>query len=321
MARRVAFERLLTSRLKMRQLALVVALHDRRSLRQAAAEIAISQPAATKMLQEIEQAFGVALFERHGWGMAPTLYGDTLARYARAILNGVREAGEEVAALASGARGKLRVGSVTGGVPTLLVPALRALNVSAPQLQVFVLVNASEVLASALRDGTLDVAVGPPLAPALASGIVSEALHRESLCIVARPEHPLAGMRSLRWRDIDGASWILQPQGSALRGSIDALFTRAHIRPGVAVIETVSIVATLSLLQAFDALSVLPLDLARHYESRRMLVRLALPAPGATEYVVMVPAERELSPSAAAFVKGLRSVVSASHARGAAHAT
>ena len=293
----------------MRQLALVVALHERRSLRQAAADVAISQPAATKMLQEVEDTFGVALFERHAWGMAPTLYGETLARYARAILNDVREAGAEVAALASGARGKLRVGGVTGAVPKLLVPAVRAVKARAPQLQVFVLVNGSEVLAGALREGTLDVGIGSPLAPALTHGISSDYLHGEPLCIVARPEHPLARARRLRWRDVDGASWILQPRGSALRETIDALFTRARIEPGVALIETVSIVATLTLLQEFDALSVLPLDLARHYEAQRMLVRLALPAPGTTEYVIMVRDDRELSPAAAAFVTSVRGVV------------
>src|SRR6266542_6070228 len=63
-------------RVKPRQLALVVALSQRRSLRQAAADIAISQPAATKLLADLEATFGVALFERHAWGMQPTIYGD-----------------------------------------------------------------------------------------------------------------------------------------------------------------------------------------------------------------------------------------------------
>src|SRR5581483_10751696 len=157
--------------------------------------------------------------------------------------------------------------------------------------------------ANALRDGTLEAAVGPPPAPALTRGITSEALTREELCVVARPEHPLARAARLQWRDLDRASWILQPVGSALRQSMDTLFARKRIRPGDSLVETVSIVATLALLPEMDALSVLPVDLARHYERNRMLVRLRLPAAGATDYVLMLRADRELSPPALAFAR------------------
>src|SRR5512141_2785792 len=108
-ARPAASDKVLYARLKARQLALLVALYDQRSLRKAASEVAISQPAATKMLHELEDAFGAPLFVRHAWGMEPTLYGEALTRYARGMLTDIREAREEVAALAAGTRGKLRV--------------------------------------------------------------------------------------------------------------------------------------------------------------------------------------------------------------------
>ena len=73
----------LRARLKARQLALLVAIADHRSLRRAATEVAVSQPAATRLLAELEDALGVPLFERASWGMQPTPYGDTLIRYAR----------------------------------------------------------------------------------------------------------------------------------------------------------------------------------------------------------------------------------------------
>ena len=150
----------LRARLKARQLALLVAIADHRSLRRAAQEIAVTQPAATRMLADLEDALGVPLFDRFAWGMQSTPYGDTLIRYARGVLTDLSEARDEIAALASGAKGKLRVGSVTGAVPRLLAPALRAVREGRPGLKVFVLVNTSDVLVSALRQGTLDVAIG-----------------------------------------------------------------------------------------------------------------------------------------------------------------
>jgi len=76
----------LIGRLKLRQMALLVALDLHRSLRRAAEAIAVTQPAATRLLRDLEQAFGAALFARHAWGMEPTAAGEALTRYARSLL-------------------------------------------------------------------------------------------------------------------------------------------------------------------------------------------------------------------------------------------
>jgi DNA-binding transcriptional LysR family regulator len=103
------------------------------------------------MLKELEDALGVPLFERFAWGMQATPYGDTMIRYARGVLTDLSEARDEIAALASGAKGKLRIGSVTGAVPGLVSPALQSVRQGRPGLKVFVLVNTSDVLAAALQ--------------------------------------------------------------------------------------------------------------------------------------------------------------------------
>jgi DNA-binding transcriptional LysR family regulator len=100
----------LLGRLRARHLALVVALDTHRSLRRAAAEIALTQPAATKLLHDLEDALGAPLFERHAWGMSPTPYGDTLVRHARGMLNDLAQAQSDIAAQRAGALGSLRVG-------------------------------------------------------------------------------------------------------------------------------------------------------------------------------------------------------------------
>src|SRR6266480_2594335 len=150
----------LKARLKARHLALLVAIAEHGSLRRAAQEIAVTQPAATRILADLEDALGVPLFDRHAWGMQSTPYGETLLRYARGVLTDLSEAREELAALAAGAKGRLRIGSVTGAVPRLLTPAIRAVRDGRPGLRLFVLVNTSDVLVAALREGTLDVAIG-----------------------------------------------------------------------------------------------------------------------------------------------------------------
>ncbi len=304
----------LRSRLKLRQLALVVALGEQRSLRKAAAEVAISQPAATKLLQEIETALAVPLFKRHPWGVEPTLYGDTLIRYAQGVLNDLAEARDELAALADGATGKLRVGGVTGAVPRLLVPAIAAVRRERPALQVFLLVNAGEMLVGALRQGTLEAVIAPRPNPNEMQGLASKALADDPLCVVAARGHPLAGQASIAPRMFAQYTWIVQPVETLIRQSVDALFAVHRLQLPGSVVETVSIVATLALLQSENALSVLPTELARHFEAHRLLVRLPLRLPAVRSgYELITRENRELSPAAQAFVDALRTVVRQPH--------
>ena len=59
----------LVNRLKFKHLALLVALDDARNLHQAAETINVAQPSASRMLVDIEEAFGFLLFERNACGM------------------------------------------------------------------------------------------------------------------------------------------------------------------------------------------------------------------------------------------------------------
>ncbi|MDP3762240.1 MAG: LysR family transcriptional regulator, partial [Ramlibacter sp.] len=107
-------------RIKSRQVMLLDALDEHRNLRRAAAAIHTTQPAATALLQQLEEGLGVVLFERHSRGMEPTVYGEVMIRYARGVLHDFAHAGDEMAALAAGAAGLVRIGSVMGATPVLL---------------------------------------------------------------------------------------------------------------------------------------------------------------------------------------------------------
>jgi DNA-binding transcriptional LysR family regulator len=132
-------------RLRTRQLMLLAELGTERNLGRAAAAMNITQPAATKLLLQIEEALGVQLFTRRPRGMEPTTSGEVLVRYARQVRNDFGLAREELQALASGLQGTLRVGSVPGAVPQLLAPALAAYQQRHPRVALSVVVDTSDV--------------------------------------------------------------------------------------------------------------------------------------------------------------------------------
>lgn len=122
------------SRLRLRQLRLMLALEELGSLRRAADEIGMTQPAATKMLHEAEDLLGVKLFERLPRGMRATPFGETLIYYSRMIfaeLSGMRE---ELVALESGNLGRVTVGAIPALASSLLTRTIATLKQSHPRL-------------------------------------------------------------------------------------------------------------------------------------------------------------------------------------------
>ena len=104
-----------------------------------------------------------------------------------------------------------------------------------------------------------------------------------------------------------------------MRADVDALLARARLRLPGDIIETVSIVATLALLQGSDAVSILPLDLALHYAGHGMLARLPLTFPaGGSATELLTRANRRLAPAAQDFVAALRSFAPRSAQKAAA---
>ncbi|OXS14586.1 LysR family transcriptional regulator, partial [Zobellella denitrificans] len=90
------------SRLRLKHMQLLVAIEDHGSLHKAARAISISQPGATKVLQEIEVSIGMLLFERTSKGIVANEAGRCVTRYSRLICNDIAHMREEITGLIEG---------------------------------------------------------------------------------------------------------------------------------------------------------------------------------------------------------------------------
>ena len=294
-----------TRRLKLRQLELLVQLAEHQSLARAAAAMSITQPAATKLLQEVEQTLGVALFERLPRGMRATPYGEIMMRHARTALAALDRAREEIAAFTEGASGSVAVGSVRGATSSLLAPALAAVRASRPAVRMSVLVDAAEILIPRLREARLDIVLGNIPASLGGRDLAFEPLLEESLVVVARVGHPLTRRKRLRWKEAAAAEWIVYPQETALRPIFEGL------QPGA--IETASVVATTMMLERTDMLAVMPRDVAEHYAGRRLVEILKLKLPVTLGRIgIVTHKDRQLSPAALSFIGEVRRIAAES---------
>src|SRR6188474_3238520 len=98
-------------RLKLRDLHTLQAVVQCRSMAKAATLLAITQPAISKTISEIEHTIGVPLLDRSPRGVTPTAYGEALLKHSLAIFDELRQSIEEIEFLSDPTIGEVRIGS------------------------------------------------------------------------------------------------------------------------------------------------------------------------------------------------------------------
>lgn len=297
----------LRSRLKTRHLLLLVALDREGNIHRAAEVLSVTQPAASKMLRELEQMLDAPLFDRLPRGVRPTAYGQALIRHARFVVGSLDQARDEVQALKSGAMGHVAVGAITSPGVRLLPEAVGALKRAQPGLQVVLEIENSNVLMERLAQDKLDLVVARLFAEHDKLQLRYEPLTFEPVCAVARPDHPLLAAPGLSLAKLAQAEWIVPPAGSVLRHRFELMFQRENLQPLTNVIETAALLFLTRMLERSDMLAVLTVDVARYYASHGIVAELPLELPCHMEdFGIITRTDRLLSPAAERMAQALR---------------
>jgi DNA-binding transcriptional LysR family regulator len=294
-----AFEHHITSRLKLRHLRLIVALDDHRKLNRAAAELGLTQPAASKMLSEVEKTVGVPLFERLPRGIEPTRYGEALIRRTRLMLSELGQAGDEIAALRSETGGAVAIGALTSPAAEMIPEAIRIARARLGRLQVSVDVDSSSVLVSRLLEARLDFIIARIPEGIDGGSLTYEELGSEHTALVVRRNHPLAGRRSVGVADLADADWVLPTRGSTIRRGVETLLRRHGLPAPQPIVNSNSLMLaqlTVADSDAIAAVSAPVADMFRAAAGFRVLP-LDTPIPGEPFGLIGVRG-RPLSPAA-----------------------
>ncbi|MCW8163648.1 LysR family transcriptional regulator [Verminephrobacter aporrectodeae subsp. tuberculatae] len=260
----------LFNRLRMRQLALVLAFAEHGTLRRAAAELGMSQPAATKMIQELESALGQRLFAREGRGQRLTPAGERVLDFFQGMRGSMESMVRELEELQLGNAGRVSVGCIMAPLPTWLNPAIIALNKAYPRVTIQVTLDTSEQLVELLEDGSIDIAIGR-VAPGHGAQFCFHPLDNESLAVVVGVGHPLAKRKLVAFANLLEYSWILQPPGSPLREVLEQEFRALQAPLPRGLIETASILCTMRLIADTTMIAVLPLSVVTVYAQHHLL--------------------------------------------------
>ena len=262
---------LLLNRIRMRQVLLMLSIHEHRTLHAAAHQLGMTQSAASKMLRELEEALGETLFDREGRGLKLNAAGQAVMNSCRSLRSTMTALGHELYKLRLGSAEKIFIGSIMVALPDCLSSALLETKSIYPLLSVEVVIDTSDRLIELLRDGTLDIVIGrlPKDAGPAGQECVFRPIGEEEVSIVAAPDHPLVNLSKntpAPFESLMDYPWILQPQGSTSREVIEEEFVSHHVAMPTGFIETSSLLFTSTLLKRGNMLAVAPRSIAVQYE-------------------------------------------------------
>ncbi|MDW6026485.1 LysR family transcriptional regulator [Mesorhizobium sp. BAC0120] len=255
-------ESLLRGGLKLSHMRLIVVLDDHAKVSAAAQVLNISQPAASRMIAEMEDILGVKLCERMPRGIALTPAGQALARRARTVLLEMREADREISDLKSGKGGRVFIGSVTAPAIDLAVPAIRLVRERHPRIEINIEVDNSNVLARELlasRHDFILARIPDDLNPRL---FESRMVGIEKACLIVRRGHPLLARRAVPIESLAAYDWVFQPSGTLLRRTIEALFLARNAALPERILNTSSLLLTLVMVAQSEAIAPVSVEVA-----------------------------------------------------------
>lgn len=253
---------ILRSGLKMNHLQLILAIEDHKQISAAADALNISQPAASRLLGEIEAILKVPLCARVARGVELTQYGETLARRARTIFLELRETAREINELKTGSGGSVSIGSVTGPALNLAVPAIRQVSTAYPGIEIDLQIENSTVLVRELLAARHDFVLGriPDDQNRRLFNFVE--IGMENVCLIVREGHPLLENTTVSTSDLPLYDWVFQPPGTLLRRAVEDSFLSAGIPLPATVINTSSTILTVAIVCNTNAIAAVAQDVA-----------------------------------------------------------
>ncbi|MFC4535742.1 LysR family transcriptional regulator [Sphaerisporangium dianthi] len=179
----------------------------------AAAELAYTQSAVSRRIASLERQAGGPLFERLARGVRPTPAGELLWQHARAVLNRLARAADELAGIHGGYQGRVRLGAFATANVALVPAALRAFRHEFPQVELAPAEGPSTGLLRRMREGGLDVAVVSDYPSGLPYDDEIEIIElvRDELLVALPADHRLAAAGHIDLRDLREETWIEAP--------------------------------------------------------------------------------------------------------------
>ena len=190
-----------------RHLKLVVAISEEKSVTRAGERLYLTQSALSHQLRDIEERLGTPLFNRVNKRMVLTQAGERLLQSARQVLDELKRAEDDIARIAAGDHGSLRISTECYTCYHWLPEMMKAFNRKYPKVEVKISLEATHRPIEALLNGKLDLAI-------ISSAerdkrLIYKPLFRDEMVVIMAPQHPLAARAYISAKDFADQNLLL----------------------------------------------------------------------------------------------------------------
>jgi DNA-binding transcriptional LysR family regulator len=263
--------------LKMSHLRLMAALETAGQLGVAADRLGLAQPAASRLLAEVEQIVGHKVHQRDGRGLRLTEAGAIFARRAARMMLELQDAAREIGEVVLGDEGHVRIGSVTGPALNRVLPALGHARSHFPGITTEVIVNTSATLCDLVLAGRLDFALGRLNGPSHEQNLSITMMGDEPISLVVRRGHPLLTRARIAPPDAMEFDWVMPEDEALLTKTVLTRLRELGLPPPRRQLSTSSFLFTLAMLRDSNAIAPLAEPVVESFASGPSVPFVQLP--------------------------------------------
>jgi DNA-binding transcriptional LysR family regulator len=295
-------------RIKLRDMHILLAVARSGGMGKAATELAMSQPAVSKAISDLERALGVRLFDRSPQGIESTLYGEALLRCGRAVFDDLKQGVKELEFLSDPHVGELSIGCTEPAADGFVAAVVDRFSRKYPKIRFNIVTADSATLHHReLAQRNVEIALGLMFDLVPEQNTNFETLFDDRHVLVVAANSPWVRRRNLTLAQLIGEPWVLPPWDTTVGSYLADGFREAGIEPPRASVLTFSLPLHRRLLATGRYLTALPLSIL-HYgvtSLRGLPVKFPVrPRPVG----IMTLKNRTLSPLAERFISCAREV-------------
>lgn len=302
------WERRIGRRLRLRDLHILSTVVQRGSMAKAAAHLAVSQPAVSDAIGNLEAALGVRLLDRGPHGVAPTIYAEALLKRGDVVFDELRQGISDIEFLTNPKVGEVRLGCPES-LAFMSSAIIDRLSRGYPEVVVRVVTAQPATLEfRELRERKVDLLLGRISPPLVDDDVDVEILFEDRLFVVAGARNPWSRRQRMDLAELMSERWLLLPANNVLSSLIAEAFEARGLSPPRECVSA-DVHTRLHLLTTGRFLTFLPDSLlqfvARRWSIKALPVDLSIQAPALG---IITLKNRTLSPVVQLFIESARAV-------------
>jgi DNA-binding transcriptional LysR family regulator len=296
-------------RLKLRDLNILLAVADAGSMAKAAKRLAISQPAVSRAVADMEHTLGAPLFDRSPQGIEPTQYGRALIHRGLAVFEELKQGVQDIEFLSDPATGELRVGASAAMIEGIITTVIDRLSRRYPRVRFHLVIITNPGMYDDLRMRRVELACGRLYGPSVEPDMDLTLLAEEPLAVVAGVNNPLVRRRKVTLAELVDELWTWPTEGSYFESLVQDAFRASGIAPPRATVYSDPFHARIRLAATGRFLAVVPAS-GLNFSALGSLIKRVPVELAATERPIGIVTlkKRTLSPLAQLFIKTAREI-------------